>query len=59
MVRALAAEGYLGAEARATLDAAPVDWLDPLPEEAAIIGGSVPGDVAQTSSRASDRSGAG
>ena len=59
VIRALAAEGYLGMEALEALDATPVEWLDPLPDEAVMVEPSVPGDIARRGVRASDRSDAG
>lgn len=59
VVRALAAEGYLGEQARTTLDPTPVEWLDPLPDEAGMVESSIPGDVARNVIGSSDRSDAG
>ncbi|MAD20705.1 MAG: hypothetical protein CMJ52_11270 [Planctomycetaceae bacterium] len=59
MIRALAAEGYLGEAAREALDAGPVEWLDPLPDAAAKSAPSVPREVAGASVPALERSDAG
>lgn len=59
VIRALAAEGYLGIEALEALDATPVEWLDPLPDEAGLVESPVTGDVARAATRTSDRSDAG
>ncbi|MCP3860979.1 MAG: hypothetical protein GY704_15110 [Phycisphaeraceae bacterium] len=46
-------------EALEALDATPVEWLDPLPDEAGLVESPVTGDVARAATRTSDRSDAG